>query len=122
MPASRTAAWVLGLAVALGAMGAHALEPVLKANERLDVWETAVFYMALHGIALWLNALAPTRDRFAAWCFLIGLVIFSGSLFLLALTNIRWLGAITPLGGITFLIGWARLAFGEKEKGQSKIP
>jgi len=116
MPGARTAALILGLAVALGAMGAHALEDLLEANDRLDVWQTAVFYMVTHGLALWLNANSRRPDQFAAWCFVVGVVIFSGSLYLLAVTNIRWLGAITPIGGVAFLVGWGRLLFRRNDK------
>jgi len=111
MPGKRTAAWIVGLAVALGAMGAHALAGVLAVHGREGVWQTAVFYQVVHGFGIWLNALSPGRDRVAAYCFLAGVVVFSGSLYLLALTEWRWLGAVTPIGGVAFLAGWLRLAF-----------
>jgi len=116
MPGQRTAAVILGLAVALGAMGAHAFEKILEANDRIDVWETAALYQLMHGLALWLNHQSVNPSRVAAWSFVIGVIIFSGSLYLLALTNIRWLGAITPIGGTAFLVGWGALIFKRPKK------
>lgn len=97
------------LVVALGAFGAHGLKAILQTNQRLETWDTAVFYHALHTLVLLALAMQPTVPRGAVWCFLIGILIFSGSLYVLALTNMRWLGAITPLGGLSFLAGWAWL-------------
>lgn len=95
-------------AVSLGAFGAHGLERLLQQNDRVDTWETAVFYHLTHSILLWILATRP--ERAGAWkLFLAGIVVFSGSLYLLCLTNIRWLGAITPLGGVALLAGWAAL-------------
>lgn len=93
--------------VAAGAFGAHALKSRLT-PEMLAVWETAVRYMAYHGLALLLVGRMP-QSRVAGWCFTLGIVVFSGSLFLLALTGKKWLGAITPLGGLAFLAGWLSL-------------
>jgi uncharacterized membrane protein YgdD (TMEM256/DUF423 family) len=83
----------------------------------LAVWETGARYMMYHGLALlfvaWLADRHPGRAvSIAGWGFLIGVFLFSGSLFVLALTGERRLGAITPLGGLAFLIGWAALALG----------
>lgn len=95
-------------AVALGAFGAHGLGEVLERNQRVDTWETAVLYHLVHALMLWTLAGRPERAR--AWTlFLTGIVIFSGSLYVLSLTNLRWLGAVTPFGGIAFLAGWASL-------------
>jgi len=107
---------LLGLgAVAAGAFGAHALEARLTA-ERLAVFETAARYQMYHALALLGVALAttalPASSRLltaAGWAFVIGTVVFSGSLYLLALGGPRWLGAITPIGGLAFLTGWALL-------------
>ena len=101
------------LAVACGAFGAHALRMRLDAAQ-LDIWKTAVLYHALHALALILFGLF--RGRFAAtdvagWAFLAGTLLFSGSLYLLATTGQRWLGAVTPLGGVAFLLGWLILAW-----------
>ena len=101
---------VLGfLAVALGAFGAHALRSTLEGRGMVDVWNKAVFYQFIHAVALLALALYGTINRGACWLFVAGILVFSGSLYLLALTNLRWLGAITPLGGLCFLAGWAWL-------------
>ncbi len=103
------------LGVVLGAFGAHALRGRLD-DYAMSVFETAVqyhFYHALALVAVGLLALHPPQSallRPAGWLFLVGLVLFSGSLYVLALTGVRWLGAITPLGGLAFIAGWACLA------------
>ena len=74
-----------------------------------DVWNKAVLYHFIHAIALLLLALTMASQRGAWWFFFAGIILFSGSLYLMALTNMRWLGAITPLGGLCFLAGWAWL-------------
>lgn len=98
------AAAVFGfLGVALGAFGAHGLKAVLTANDTSAIWQTAVLYHLVHAVAsLW----AAGRNPTVVWLWLAGIVIFSGSLYVLALTNIKWLGAITPIGGLLFLAGW----------------
>ncbi len=104
---------VLGfLGVALGAFGAHGLKSRV-APELIEVWKTGVLYHLFHVLALFGVALA--RDRIAwrrsvAGLFTAGIIVFSGSLYLLTLTGQTWLGAITPLGGAAFLAGWATLA------------
>ena len=98
------------LAVALGAFGAHSLKATLHAHDMVNVWEKAVLYHFLHALALLVLALHGIGSRAPAILFVAGIVLFSGSLYLLALTNVRWLGAITPLGGLCFLAGWAWLA------------
>ena len=105
----RIAAGLCFLAVALGAFGAHALKPTLDAHGMSDAWNKAVLYHFIHAIALFALALFGATNRGAAWLFVAGVVLFSGSLYLMALTNVRWLGAITPLGGLCFLAGWAWL-------------
>ena len=101
------AAAVFGfLAVALGAFGAHALKETLIANEMTDVWNKAVFYHFIHALVLLVLATLPGTQRLVSALFGAGILVFSGSLYLLALTNIRWLGAITPIGGLCFLAGW----------------
>lgn len=101
--AIQTAA-VLGLlGVALGAFGAHGLKDILTANQTTAIWQTAVLYHLVHAVAaLW----AADRNPPVVWIWTAGVAIFSGSLYLLAVTNIRWLGAITPIGGVLFLAGW----------------
>lgn len=97
------------LGIGLGAFGAHGLEEILTEYDRLDTWQTAVFYHLVHALAIWVLAyVAPTRSKIA-FCFLLGVMFFSGSLYTLCLTNVLWLGAITPLGGLLFLAGWAGL-------------
>ncbi len=105
----RVAAGLCFLAVALGAFGAHRLKEMLQAHDMVSVWQTAVLYHFLHAIALLALALHGIGWRAPVWLLLAGIVFFSGSLYLLALTNMRWLGPITPLGGACFLAGWAWL-------------
>lgn len=105
------------LAVGIGAFGAHGLEATLTANGRLDTYETAVKYQFYHTLALLLLGILMlnlSHDYFswAAWSFIIGTVIFSGSLYTLSLTNITWLGAITPIGGMALIVGWVFLILG----------
>jgi uncharacterized membrane protein YgdD (TMEM256/DUF423 family) len=102
------------LAVAFGAFGAHALRSRLS-PEMLAVFETGVRYQMYHALALLLVAatiphLGGWLVRTAGWLFTAGIVIFSGSLYLLAMTGVTILGAITPIGGLAFLAGWACLA------------
>ncbi len=92
-----------GLAVAAGAFGAHSLKTVLSAD-MLAVFDTAVRYQMYHALAL---------------CVL-GILLFSGSLYLLALTGVRWLGALTPLGGVVLMAGWASLAWGAWKKSRTE--
>ena len=105
----RIAAALCFLAVALGAFGAHALKSTLEANAMTDVWNKAVLYHFVHGLAVFGLALYGAGNRGASWLFIAGICVFSGSLYLMAVTNARWLGAITPLGGLCFLAGWAWL-------------
>jgi uncharacterized membrane protein YgdD (TMEM256/DUF423 family) len=103
------------LAVAAGAFGAHALKAQLS-DEALAWFETGVRYHMYHALALVaLAALAPRLEGSAAtwsgWLFVAGVALFSGSLYLLALTGVRWLGAVTPLGGVCLLAGWAALVW-----------
>lgn len=105
----RIAAALCFLAVALGAFGAHSLKATLQANAMLEVWNKAVLYHLTHAIALLALALHGATNRGAFYLLVAGIVIFSGSLYLLAVTNLRWLGAITPIGGLCLLTGWAWL-------------
>ncbi len=105
----RIAATLCFLAVGLGAFGAHALKETLAAHAMTDAWNKAVLYHFVHALALLLLATLPGASRLASGLLLAGIVLFSGSLYVLALTNIRWLGAITPLGGLCFLAGWLTL-------------
>ena len=101
--------------VALGAFGTHGLRGRLS-PEDLQIFETGVRYQMYHALALLVVAWAATRwpgggTTVAGWSFLLGVVVFSGSLYVLVLSGARWMGAITPLGGVAFLIGWAALAY-----------
>ncbi len=109
---STALAAILGFTgVAFGAFGAHALKVTLSANETTAVWQTAVLYHLVHAVAsLWASDRNPVVVRIWA----AGILFFSGSLYALALTNVKWLGAITPIGGILFLVGWAMLLMGRK--------
>lgn len=102
------------LGVGLGAFGAHGLKARVT-PDLLAVFETGVRYHLVHALALLAVAWAVERwpgpwSHAAGWCFVAGIVIFSGSLYLLVLTGQRWLGAITPIGGVAFLVGWCALA------------
>lgn len=106
------------LGVALGAFGAHVLEGRLAAPD-LATFEVAVRYMVYHALALLIVAGPAGKLRSATLAgnaFFIGIVVFSGSLFLLLGTGFRWLGAVTPLGGVAFLVGWLALAWGYLKK------
>ena len=107
------------LGVALGAFGAHGLKGVLS-PEGKQLYHTAVLYHLIHGLALlavgWLATLKPLNPLLprAGWLFVLGIVLFSGSLYLLAVTGIRKLGLITPIGGLAFLGGWICLFLAAK--------
>ncbi|PSB29946.1 DUF423 domain-containing protein [Stenomitos frigidus] len=110
------AAILAGLAVAAGAFASHALKERLT-ERALEIFETAARYQMYHALALFLVAIllsrvesAPSTLAVAGYAFIAGIAIFSGSLYALSLTGIKWLGAITPLGGVAFLIGWGCLA------------
>ncbi len=105
-----------GLSVGAGAFATHALRERLS-ERSLEIFETAARYQMYHALALLLVALLISREEFpqplfvvAGWSFIIGICIFSGSLYALSLTNIKVLGAITPLGGAAFIAGWGALA------------
>lgn len=105
----RIAAALCLLAVGLGAFGAHALKATLQDHGMLEVWNKAVLYHFLHAIALLVLAFHGAGNRLAYFLILAGIFFFSGSLYALALTNVRWIGAVTPIGGLCFLAGWAWL-------------
>jgi uncharacterized membrane protein YgdD (TMEM256/DUF423 family) len=104
------------LAVALGAFGAHALRERIE-ESLLANYQTGVTYMFFHALALFVVVIAATRwpqsnlPSVAGWLFVAGIVFFSGSLFLMAFTGARWLGAVTPIGGVAFIAGWGLLAW-----------
>ncbi len=106
-PVLRLAA-AFGLAgVVLGAFGAHGLRAVLDEHGTRTVWETAVFYQMVHAVALLALAASHRASSWVSGLWIGGIIVFSGSLYLLAVTDAKWLGAITPLGGVAFLAGWA---------------
>ena len=104
------------LSVMIGAFGAHALKKLLLENGRTDVFETAVKYQFYHAFALLITGLLLFKVQhkffdYAGFSFLTGTLIFSGSLYILCVTNIKWLGAITPIGGVFMIAGWLFLAY-----------
>jgi uncharacterized membrane protein YgdD (TMEM256/DUF423 family) len=109
--ATRIAAAAGFLAVAFGAFGAHGLKPLLAQNGTAAIWEAAVFYHFIHAVMLFILAERKPFPAVAWWSFLAGIFLFSGSLYLLAAANAFWLGAVTPVGGVLFLLGWAWLVF-----------
>lgn len=105
------------LTVVIGAFGAHALEEILLQNGRADTFETAVKYQGIHALALVLlgilsEKLNSSLIRYAAILMVIGILIFSGSLYILSITNTGFLGAITPIGGLGLIAGWILLIIG----------
>jgi len=114
------------LAVAAGAFAAHGLKDILS-PEYITTFKTAADYQMMHGIGLILigilNKQSNSRCNVAAAIFMFtGILLFSGSLYLLTLTETRWLGMITPLGGVCFLIAWLTLGFNYLEKKHSEKP
>jgi len=111
-----TGAALAGLGVVLGAFGAHGLKARVSA-EMLAVFETGVRYHLIHALGLLAVGLGLSRwpngwVAAAGWLFVAGILVFSGSLYLMTLTGARWLGAITPLGGLALIAGWVALAVG----------
>ena len=99
------------LAVVLGAFGAHVLKNILSQHSK-EIYETAIFYHFIHSLAIIFVAILNSQYdninlSYSFYFFLFGIIIFSGSLYVLALSEIKWLGAITPIGGMLFIFGWA---------------
>ncbi len=113
--AQRIAAVTGFLAVALGAFGAHGLKATLEQNGTLAIWQTGALYHLVHAVVLLVLAQRATVTKLPIILFVAGIVIFSGSLYALAITNIKWLGAITPFGGVSLLAGWVCLAVCPKQ-------
>lgn len=108
------------LTVAFGAFGAHALSDILIENERTDTFKTAIIYQMFHSIAIILTAILVDsylieKLRIAFYLFVSGIVFFSGSLYILSITNIGLFGAITPIGGVLFIVGWVYLLLSLKK-------
>ena len=98
--------------VILGAFGAHGFKNILESNQTVGIYNKAVLYQIFHTMALLFIALIQTEHKLitiAVLSFSFGILIFSGSLYILSLTNLKWLGAITPIGGLMFLFGWFSL-------------
>lgn len=117
-----TGAVLGGLAVAIGAFGAHALQPLLTERGTAHTFELAVRYQFYHTFAVFfagvlMNNFPSRHIGRAAVCFVLGIIIFCGSLYLLAVTGVRMLGAITPIGGVLFIAGWVLLFLGINAKG-----
>lgn len=110
-------AGILGLlGVALGAFGAHGLGAILEANGRVDTFETGSHYHMYHALALfavaWMSTLYPSKlITWAGYLFIAGIVFFSGSLYVLAIFDVGIMGAVAPIGGTAFIIGWGLLAW-----------
>jgi len=99
------------LGIALGAFGAHALKGLLEVHHAREIWNTAVLYHLIHApVLLWL-ARGQVVLQIPFSFFALGILLFSGSLYLLAITGITWLGAITPIGGLLLMAGWAFIAW-----------
>ena len=96
------------MSVGTGAFGAHGLEGKLS-DKYMSVWEKAVNYQMYHGLGLIISGTTSINVNWAGWLLFFGIVLFSGSLYILALTQIRILGAITPIGGVLFIVGWLML-------------
>lgn len=100
------------LGVAMGAFGAHALEGRIEDPHLIEVWHTGARYHLIHAVALLGVAAHPGAVDWSGRLFVAGIVLFSGSLYLMTLTGVRVLGAVTPLGGLCFIAGWLLLAWG----------
>ena len=99
------------LGVTLGAFGAHGLKEILEQQQTTDHWKTASFYHLIHAVVLLILATWAPQKSWTFGSFALGVTIFSGSLYILSVTGIKWLGAITPIGGILLLVGWGLLIF-----------
>ena len=111
--------WTIGgvagaLGVALGAFGAHGLKNIVTDPYLLEVWAKGAHYHQIHALALCAVAAHPNPPARAGWAFVLGITLFSGSLYLMTLTGQRWLGAVTPVGGVAFISGWLILAFANR--------
>ncbi|MDZ4815273.1 MAG: DUF423 domain-containing protein [Verrucomicrobiota bacterium] len=98
------------IAIMIGAFGAHALKSHLQSLGTTAIFETAVLYHLAHAVAL-LALSNISNATVTKWCWACGIIVFSGSLYIMAVTNARWLGAITPIGGLLLIVGWLALCF-----------
>lgn len=111
MPWAAIGAALAGLGVILGAFGAHALKKRV-AEDRIAIWNTGVLYHLIHAVAIVAAASLPFDSGTCSALFAAGIAVFSGSLYSLVLSDRRWLGAITPIGGVAFIAGWVAMAAG----------
>jgi uncharacterized membrane protein YgdD (TMEM256/DUF423 family) len=125
----RLTAFIGFTSIVLGALGAHGhVHDVVSTNGYLAQWQTAAHYHQVHAVALLLISLLAidtqqtARFRTTFIAFITGILLFSGSLYLLAYTSTKWLGAVTPFGGLALMIGWIALAFSLPAKTQPTAP
>jgi uncharacterized membrane protein YgdD (TMEM256/DUF423 family) len=114
----RIGAFLLALAVALGAFGAHALKGRLD-EYATGIWEKAVFYHFIHGLGILLICALRPHEKWSRWALASGILLFSGSLYALALSGIRTWGAVTPLGGLAFIAGWLLLVIPKRDPAKA---
>ncbi len=121
---SAIAAVLLALAVILGAFGAHGLKARLDTLGTAAIWEKAAFYHLVHALGILIVSIIPSTPLLprtavepVCWLLFIGILLFSGSLYVLAVTGTRALGAITPIGGVSFIVGWVWLAIKLAQRG-----
>jgi len=112
----KVAGVVGAMGVVLGAFGAHGLEGRVLDPHLLEVWDTAARYHLVHALALLAVAAHPAKPRVAGALFLAGIGFFCGSLYLMTLSGLTWLGAITPIGGVCFIAGWLVLGFSSTQR------
>ncbi len=105
----RVGAVFMAIGVAAGAFGAHGLSGRVP-EDLIEVWKTGARYHLVHGLGLCVLGLLPSPPNLTGWLFSAGILLFAGSLYAMTLTGHRWLGAITPLGGVAFIAGWIVLA------------
>lgn len=120
MDFKRIGAVLAALAIGLGALGAHKLEPQLTADGMLEAWKTAALYHLVHAVALYFLSALKSQNigrpaRIALWLWFAGIIMFSGSLYGLALTQWKMLGPVTPIGGVCLIAGWIVLLFSKSE-------
>lgn len=109
-----------GLAVAIGAFGAHGLQAILTENGSTETFKTGVLYHIFHSLGIIATGLTyhVTKQKLVAisgWMFLSGIILFSGSLYMLSISSLKFFGPITPIGGVFFIAGWVMLALGIKK-------
>ncbi len=112
-------AFLAFLGVALGAFGAHALQERVEPRD-LEIFKTATYYLMTHALAMIGFGLFQAKEGWPGWCFLFGIFVFSGSLYLLVFSGIRIFGAITPIGGLLFMAGWIGFALEARTRGALK--